>query len=135
MEQNIALYLRGPMSRDYEAFMQALQERFVCFIYMKMPARGSAFSKGYRIAIGTRNSGLIPEEHAPKSDRKAWMLKRDFYPYWDYVQQFTEPEAKAWRGFYASRWMGWFPQMTFDAQAADGGSLFNLFDFMFNNEY
>jgi len=45
----------------------------------------------------------------------------------------SEPEGRAWRGFYADRWMGWFHQMTFDATAPDGSSLFNLFDYMFNS--
>ena len=50
-----------------------------------------------------------------------------------YLHQFTEPEGRAWRGFYDSRWMGWFPQMTSGAGAPDGGSLFNLFDYLFNS--
>ena len=133
-EQNIALYLRGPMSRDFEAFMQALQNRFVCFAYMKMPPKGIAYSKGIKIAIGTRNINLVPEDYQPVNERKTWMQKREFYPYWDYVQQFCEPDSKAWRGFYASRWMGWFPAMTFDENANDGGSLNTLFEFLLEND-
>ena len=108
---------RGELNRDFEAFMKRLHEGYACFIYLKKPKKGEAATQ--RTAYGTRRYDLINETSRPKAVRQPWMLKGDFWPYWDIVSAQQSKDGKGMRGFYENRWMGWYPEVIIPTEEED----------------
>ncbi len=109
---------KGALSLDFNAFMDALQERAVCFRYLKKPARGQQFSNGVKTAYGTLNHEYIQQRYTFKNTTVV-RFKDGLISYWDFDHERTSAKGNGWGGFYVDRWMGWYPEASVSLEEAD----------------